>query len=180
MKHISSYFGKGLIVLLPLLLAVALIRQLLTLIVPAGTGFLGALLALSAAAILVTIIGYFASKGFRLFFRYRAFKLIGTFPFIRQIINSAKKFLLILNFSKEVFDKPVIVKREEGRELKVGFITREDLREFGLNDHCSVYLPDPFSFLGELVIVDRKDLEPIEGDKAAISNLILSGGVGKK
>ncbi|MEX0748401.1 MAG: DUF502 domain-containing protein [Candidatus Saccharimonadales bacterium] len=180
MRKLTTYFIKGLLFLLPILLVITLVRELFSIVLPTGVGFISGVTTLGIAILITTLVGAVITGGLQPYFKRRALRGLGKFPFLNQIFTSMKRFVLILNFSREIFENPVIVTREEGREIKFGFVTRSGLEQFGLSQHSSVYLPDPFSFLGEMVVVANKDLRPVEGKRSEVSNFILSGGLVQK
>jgi len=177
MKKLFGYFIKGLLFLLPFIIAVYLLKSLFFIIFPFGINDTKGIIILFVSLVFITFLGFLISQGVGFYFKKKILKISSKFPAISQIIDSLKKFLIILKFSSEIFERPVMVKREQGKEIKFGFVTKTSLEEFGLKDYSGVYLPNPFSFLGEVVIVNNRDLEPVKGDKSDISNFIISGGL---
>ena len=57
----------------------------------------------------------------------------------------------------------------------VGFLTRED-GPFS-SKHVAVYLPQSYNFAGNLILVERDRVTPIEADSADLMAFIVSGGV---
>ena len=83
--------------------------------------------------------------------------------------------------SKKQFQKPVlvIINREEQIE-RLGFITKEDLTELGIiEDKVAVYLPFSYAINGEVLIVPKENVSPINASAADVMKLIISGGVTK-
>jgi uncharacterized membrane protein len=80
---------------------------------------------------------------------------------------------------KRRFNRPVLVKLIEGSEIKkLGFITREDLTEFDINeDHIAVYLPHSYNFSGNLYIVEKRNVTVLDANAAEVMKFIVSGGV---
>ncbi len=61
---------------------------------------------------------------------------------------------------------------------KFGFITNKDLNELGIGeDKVAVYLPHSYAFSGNLYIVPKKNVTPIDAKAADIMKFIVSGGV---
>ncbi len=58
---------------------------------------------------------------------------------------------------------------------KLGFITEEELSEFGLQEHMAVYIPQSYAFTGRLYFVTRNrvrlltDISSTDAMKFAIS-----------
>lgn len=174
-KKITGHFLKGFLFLLPVLLLVYLVQIIVSLLVPFSV-WGNELIDLFLAIFIITFIGFLVSKGVGNYFKKSFFRTSKKIPIIKEIINTSKKLITIFKFSQEIFDKPVMIKREQGKEIKFGFITGE-MEEFNLRDYSSVYLPNPLSFLGEVVIVRNDDIEPLDGDKEKVINFILSGGI---
>ena len=77
-----------------------------------------------------------------------------------------------------VLDQPVTVAvTEEGSTRVVGFITRESLEGLGLADHVAVYLPQSYNFAGQLLLVPRSRVQPIEAASSEVMKFLVSGGV---
>lgn len=174
-KKITGYFLKGLLFLLPVLLLVYLVQIIVSLLVPFSV-WGNELADLLLAILFIIVIGFLVSKGVGSYFKKVFFKTSKKVPIITEMVNAGKRLITVLKFSQEIFDKPVMITREQGKEIKFGFITGE-MEEFGLKDHSSIYLPNPLSFLGEVVVVENKDIKPIKGEKEKVINFILSGGL---
>ena len=59
----------------------------------------------------------------------------------------------------------------------VGFLTRESLEHLGLSDRVAVYLPQSYNFAGNLVVVPREQVTPLNVESGDIMAFILSGGI---
>lgn len=59
----------------------------------------------------------------------------------------------------------------------LGFITRDDLSMFGLKEEVAVYLPQSYNFAGNLLIVSRERVTPLDARPAQVTTFIVSGGV---
>ena len=61
---------------------------------------------------------------------------------------------------------------------RIGFITNEDLKTLNIKDgKVLVYLPHSYAFSGQLFVVDRSYIKPIDSSSSEIMKLIVSGGV---
>ncbi|HNP99199.1 MAG TPA: DUF502 domain-containing protein, partial [Bacteroidia bacterium] len=80
---------------------------------------------------------------------------------------------------KRRFNKPVLVRLEKDNDInRIGFITQEDLSEIGLGkDKVAVYLPFSYSFAGELIVLPRENISPINASGTDMMKFIISGGV---
>ncbi len=62
--------------------------------------------------------------------------------------------------------------------LKVlGFLTSEHFDDPQLAGHVSVYLPESYNFAGNLIVVPREHVHPLDADGAEFMAFIISGGV---
>ena len=87
--------------------------------------------------------------------------------------------LLSALFAKERrFSHPVVVQMSGVSDLeKLGFITQEDLAEFGLREKVAVYFPHSYNFSGELFIVPRERVRVMDISAQAAMKFIVSGGM---
>lgn len=80
--------------------------------------------------------------------------------------------------NKRKFNRPVLVLIEPTANLhQVGFITNDDLTQFGLKDMVSVYLPLSYSLSGRLVIVPTAHVKPLASNPAETMKFVVTGGV---
>lgn len=177
MKTLAKNFLRGCLVVVPVVatlyavyFVVHTLDGLLGLRVP-GVGFV-----ISIA--LITAIGAFASNvvGKRLL--EMPDKLFGHIPFVKLIYTSLRDFMAALVGERRSFDRPVVVSLGGESDLRVfGFITRDDLGAFGLQEHVAVYLPQSINFAGQLLLVPRTRVQPLDVPAATILPVIVSGGM---
>lgn len=105
--------------------------------------------------------------------------LLERAPLIKTIYEAIKDLLSAFVGEKKRFDKPVLVKVNKHSELeKLGFITDEDLSELGLpGGKVAVYLPHSYNFSGNLFIVPKENITPIDKPAKEVMKYIVSGGV---
>jgi uncharacterized membrane protein len=61
---------------------------------------------------------------------------------------------------------------------RIGFITQQDVAEFGLKDHVAVYVPHSYAFSGVTFLVKRERVRSVdEVSSADAMKFIVSGGV---
>ncbi len=59
-----------------------------------------------------------------------------------------------------------------------GFITDDDLHEFGINkEYVAVYVPHSYAISGRLLVVPMKQIEILDVDAADTMKYIVSGGI---
>jgi len=58
-----------------------------------------------------------------------------------------------------------------------GFVTRESLDTIGMADMMAVYIPQSYNFAGNLIIVPKEQVIPIDIESGKVMTFIVSGGV---
>jgi uncharacterized membrane protein len=170
-------FLKGCLVLVPaagtayvLWLLFSKVDSILPLPIP-GLGFV-------VTVSLVVLVGAIASNmvGKRFFLAIE--RIVLELPFVRLVYTSLRDVLSVLVGQNERFNRPVMVSLGKEPAAKVlGFVTREDLEIFGLREHVAVYLPQAVSFSGNLLLVPRELVTPLEIPNAELMAFVVSGGV---
>lgn len=179
-KQFLSYFGQGLIFILPIGLTIMLlvtIFQKLDAVLELETPGLGLLIIL----VLITVVGLLgslliSSPVFKYFNR-----LIDKAPIIKMIYNSIKDLLSVFVGNKKKFTEPVLVKMSENFDMEqMGFVTQTDLKDMGISgDKVSVYIPYSFSFMGTVYIVPAKNVQPLHVKPQDALKFVVSGGISK-
>lgn len=136
-----------------------------------GVGFL-------IVIVLVLLVGYISSnyvfarlvEGFD--------KLLEKTPGIKYIYSTLKDFFEAFAGEKKKFTRNVLVTVDDKDVWRVGFITREDMEEFGFKDYVAVYVPMAYSVAGNVYIVPKERIRPITNISAAQTmKFAVSGGV---
>jgi uncharacterized membrane protein len=127
----------------------------------------------------ITLTGYFGTKYFRNpFFQYFE-RLIERAPLTKFIYSSVKDLISAFVGEKKRFNHPVLVTIERNSHIqRVGFITNDSLKSLDLGEEMvAVYLPFSYSFTGELVILPRENIKPIDASGTNMMKFVISGGV---
>lgn len=105
-------------------------------------------------------------------------KLLEKTPGIKLIYTTIKDFFEAFAGNKRKFDHAVLVSIEAPDIWRVGFITHEELHEFGLQDYVAVYIPQSYAFAGHLYFV-KKDRVRLITDISSTDAMkfAISGGV---
>lgn len=99
-------------------------------------------------------------------------------PGIKFIYSSVKDFLEAFAGNKKKFEKAVLVNVDAPNVWRIGFITQQSAREFGLEDHVTVYVPHSYAISGITYIVPKDHIRPIDKVSAADAmKFAVSGGV---
>lgn len=100
-------------------------------------------------------------------------------PLIKTIYTTLNDFVGAFVGQKKKFSRPVLVLMDKELELeRIGFVTDEDLDGLTKDQgKVAVYFPLSYSLSGNLWIVPKKYVKPIEMPAADVMKYIISGGV---
>ena len=177
MKRLVDSFLKGCLVLVPTattFYVVWLVLRKLDAIVPLPFPGLGLVLTIAA----ITAIGWVASNvvGRRVVGWVES--MLRNLPVVRLLFTSRKDLMGAFVGEKRTFDKPVLLRLDDAGALRLlGFVTCEHFEDPRLAGHVAVYLPQSYNFAGNVVVVPRARIEPIDADGAEFMTFIVSGGV---
>ncbi len=102
-------------------------------------------------------------------------KILEKTPGIKIIYSTIKDFFEAFAGNRRKFDRAVLVSIASPDIWQIGFITHEELSEFGLQEYISVYIPQSYAFAGHLYFVKKErvrlitDITSTEAMKFAIS-----------
>jgi uncharacterized membrane protein len=128
----------------------------------------------------ITLIGYLTSIFIAQSFFAWVERVMKKLPLISLIYTSIKDLIGAFVGDKRKFSVPVLIKiNEESNLCRIGFITSEDLSEFGLADMIGVYVPHSYNFSGNFYVVKKENVTKINSkvSSADLMKLIVSGGV---
>jgi uncharacterized membrane protein len=106
-------------------------------------------------------------------------KSIEKAPLIKTIYSSIKDLMSAFVGQKKRFNKPVLVRMNDNPVIeKLGYVTNEDLSDLNISkDKIAVYLPFSYAFTGNLIIVSKECITPLNTTSADLMKFIISGGV---
>lgn len=182
MKKLINYFLQGLLYIVPITVTLyvvvfvfkkidGILANQFTELFP-GIGFI-------IIIALITIIGYIGSAAItnpiNSFFR----NLLKKAPLLETIYSAVKDLMNTFVGNKKGFKKAVFVKIFDNSNIeRIGFITNEDLKSLDINnERVLVYIPHSYNFSGNLFVVEKKYITPIDAPSSEIMKLIVSGGV---
>ncbi len=128
--------------------------------------------------VLLIILGFlgqtFIARPFRNLFN----RLMKRIPLLKLVYSAFNDLFSAFVGKQRKFNKPVVVlmNRELGLE-KLGFMTEEDLSLIGDTDRVAVYFPHSYNWSGELYLIPRELVRPIDVPPAEVMKFILSAGV---
>lgn len=173
-----KYFVRGVILLVPAVATVYVIFQAFIYIdgiIPYEVPGLGLL----TLIITLTLFGALASTVLARPMLYWTNNFLRSAPLVKTIYTAIKDLVSAFVGQKKRFDRPVLVKMHDNSPaMKLGFLTAEDLSELGISeDKVGVYLPHSYAFSGNLFIVPKTSITPIDASSADVMKFIVSGGV---
>jgi len=196
LKKVFQYFLQGVIILAPIIITIYAVTALFNFIdnilpdiagrffphvfgvddsgnprkIP-GIGFIIVILA-------VVTVGYVSSS----FIVGRMVELLDTVlertPGIKIIYSTLKDFFEAFAGNKRKFDKAVLVSVQDAEVWQIGFITQQELSQFGLTEYVAVYVPKSYAFAGQLYFVKKERVKLLTDiSSAEAMKFAISGGV---
>jgi len=99
-------------------------------------------------------------------------------PLVSLLYSSLKDLLGAFVGDKKSFDRPVMVSFDaEGKVKAFGFVTCDRFDDVRLRGFVAVYLPQAYNFAGNLMIVPKDRVEPVDAEPAQFMAFVVSGGV---
>ena len=180
MKRLIGYFFQGVLYALPLGMTVYLFVitfKFLDSLFPFDIPGLGLLIIL----VFLTFIGFVGqwiiTQPFISFFQ----GLMKRMPLVKVVYTSIKDLLSAFVGKEKKFTSPVLVRiSSESNIERIGFVTQDDLSDMGISDKIAVYIPSSYGLLGDLFIVPKEYVKPLDVHPAEIMKFIVSGGVSKQ
>mgnify|MGYP001627430241 CR=1 FL=1 len=191
-KKLIQYFVQGLLVLAPILVTLYAIYWIVTSIdelIPLFTftdedgkvkvrNFgLGFLLIIAV----ITLVGYLSA----FFIQSRIFNLFDHWlekaPGIKFIYTTVKDFFEAFAGEKKKFNRPVLANIDDNDVWRVGFLTKESMEDFGLDEYVAVYIPMSYSIAGNVYLIPASRIKRLDAHvtPAEAMKFAISGGVTK-
>jgi uncharacterized membrane protein len=105
-------------------------------------------------------------------------QLLHKVPGIKFIYSPLKDFFEAFAGEKKKFTNNVLASVDGNDVWRIGFITRDDMHEFGFNDYVAVYVPMAYSVAGNVYIIPKERIKPVTNISAAQTmKFAISGGV---
>lgn len=177
LKKITNYFFQGLIFLAPIGITAYIFYKAFVFIdgllgLPyTGVGFLITLLG-------VTLLGFLTSNFLTRSIFQLLDRLLTRMPFVRLLHSALRDVLTAFVGERRRFDKPVVVEVIPGSGVKAfGFLTRESMEQFQMQEQVAVYFPQSFNFAGNVLVYPRAQVTPLQTDSSKLMAFIVSGGI---
>lgn len=187
MKKLLNYLLQGLLYIAPLGITIYVIYLIFSftdnllddyLIKTIGIDIPGlGIVVIVAFLIIVGIIGQsIIARPIKKLFK----KLLEKVPLLRLLFSAMNDLFSAFVGKEKKFNKPVLVLVNPVTNLeKIGFLTEEDLSNLGENEKVAVYFPHSYNFSGEMFIVPKEQVKPLDINPAIAMKFIVSGGVSK-
>jgi uncharacterized membrane protein len=188
-RALLRYFIKGLLIVVPLGLAMFLIFWAVSsidktlnlsgvfltdskgksLYIP-GLGILNVILIILVAGVLVTNV---ITEPIKAWFN----RWLNRLPLLKFLYSSIKDLTEAFVGEEKKFNEPVLVEVNEFGLKKIGFVVKKDMASLGLPGEVAVYFPYSYSFAGQVVIISADKVKPIDRSAAEVMKFVVSGGV---
>jgi uncharacterized membrane protein len=127
---------------------------------------------------LLVLIGIIGRSIFAQPFKILFKRLLEKAPLLKLIYSALNDLFSAFVGKEKKFNKPVLVLVNPISNLeKLGFLTAEDLSKIDEKDKVAVYFPHSYNFSGELFIVPKTQVRPLDINPAVVMKFIISGGV---
>lgn len=188
-KKVLDYFFQGLLILAPVTITAYALYFIVSSIdswIPIftytdekgvvhvqnyGLGFVVIILA-------IVVIGYISS--FFITGQIVGFidKILQKTPGIKHIYSTTRDFFEAFAGDKKKFTQNVLANVDDNDVWRIGFITREDMTDFGLKEYVAVYIPMAYSVAGNVYIIPKSRVKPITAfSSTQTMKFAVSGGV---
>jgi uncharacterized membrane protein len=187
MKNLIRYFFKGLLIIAPAFLTIYIVYIVVTYIDDFIQSFATNYihfhikgLGIITMLVLVTLLGFIGQSIIFSPIRGGMDKLFRNAPLVKILYSAIRDLLTAFVGQEKKFNKPVLVKVNKISDLeKIGFITSEELADLDIKDKVAVYFPHSFNFSGELFIVPKDQIKPLNIAASEAMKFVISGGVTK-
>lgn len=128
--------------------------------------------------VLIITLGYFSS--FFITGRIVSFmdKVMQKLPGVKHVYSTTRDFFEAFTGDKKKFTQNVLANVDDNDVWRMGFITKDDMSEFGLIDFVAVYVPMAYSVAGNVYIIPKTRVRPITNiSSAQTMKFAVSGGV---
>jgi uncharacterized membrane protein len=175
MRTLAKHFLSGLLVCVPIAGSITVVLWVLKLLddlYPLPVPGLG----LAITLVLITLVGFLTSNVVGRKVIESLESGMKKLPVVSLLYSSLKDLLGAFVGDKRSFDKPVMVNVAPNVRV-FGFVTCDRFDDVRLDGHVAVYLPQSYNFAGNLLIVRKELVEPVDADSAQFMAFIVSGGV---
>ncbi|HVZ57365.1 MAG TPA: DUF502 domain-containing protein [Chitinophagaceae bacterium] len=178
-KRLLQFFLQGMLILAPIAITCYLLYWLFDKVdsilrpylnIP-GLGF-------AVILVFVLLVGWASSNLFMGSILNVFDSFLERTPGVKFIYSTFKDFFEAFAGEKRKFNRPVLASIDDTDIWRMGFITQEDLSEWGLKDFAAVYVPMAYSIAGNVYLVPASRIRPVTNLNATDAmKFAISGGV---
>ncbi|MEQ1553095.1 MAG: DUF502 domain-containing protein [Ferruginibacter sp.] len=128
--------------------------------------------------VVIVVVGYFSS--FFITGRIVNFmdKIMQKMPGLKHIYGTTRDFFEAFAGDKKKFTQNVLANVDDNDVWRLGFITKDDMDDFGLLGYVAVYIPMAYSVAGNVYIIPKARIKAITNiTSAQTMKFAVSGGV---
>lgn len=179
LRRALTFFLRGAVITFPVVLTIWVawvvvrwVDSLLRIPIP-GIGLIVVLISITLVGVLATNVVTRAVIG-------TLDEIMTRVPVVRLVYNATKDLMHAFAGEKKQFTRAVRVQPTSDTALYfLGFATNDDLSRLGLDGMIAVYLPQAYNIGGNLVLVPKTQVTPVDVDGADLMAFIVSGGVAR-
>lgn len=177
MNFIAKYFLRGLAIVIPSVVTIYILYQTFLWIdrlIALPFRGLGVLVAFIA----IVLVGLLASNWVIARLLAIPDAIFTRAPLVKILYTSIKDLIEAFVGDRKRFNRPVLVALGASPGIEaLGFVTCDDLEPIGAAGRVAVYFPQSYNFAGNLIIVPRESVRPIDADSGRVMAFIVSGGI---
>lgn len=185
MKKLLGYFLQGLLYIAPIAVTAyiivvifnfidGLLKQTIGNILGVDIPGLGILVIISC----LILIGYLGQTIIAQPLKAILKRFMERAPMVKVIYSAINDLFSAFVGKEKKFNQPVLVLVNPVSNLhKLGFLTEDDLSLIDEKDKVAVYFPHSYNFSGELFIVPRENVKPVNLNPGEVMKFIVSAGV---
>jgi uncharacterized membrane protein len=188
-KKLLQYFLQGLMVLAPVLITFYILYSVVSSVddllpIFTVTDAQGKVKVQNYGLGFLLIIGLIISIGYFSYFfisnRIILFvdKMMQRLPGLKHIYSTTRDFFEAFAGDKKKFTQNVLANVDDNDVWRIGFVTKEDMEEFGLKGYIAVYVPMAYSVAGNVYIIPQSRVKEITHiSSSQTMKFAVSGGV---
>ncbi|WP_167607801.1 DUF502 domain-containing protein [Maribellus sediminis] len=185
MKKLGSYFFQGVILVAPIVITIYILYAVFVRVdgwlvhnLEPLIGFYIPGLGIVILVASVTLLGFIGQTALVRPIKKLAGNLIRRIPLLNLLYSALNDLFSAFVGNEKKFNVPVkVLFNQENNLWKLGFITKDSLEEFDLEEMTAVYFPHSYNFSGELYIVPRDRVQPVSVSPADAMKFVVSAGV---
>ena len=185
LKKFISHFLHGLLVIVPITLTLSIIYFVYTRVASLYLWLVDfnpmkdvpAFAFIILDIFVIALIGYLTTIfiGRPLFEKFE--RIMYRVPLLRIIYSSLRGITSAVVGEQRKFDQPVAIKFNNSELYKLGFLVQEDLSSLGVTDKVAVYLPNSYNVTGNIALVNKEYVTPLNISGLDLMNFLISGGL---